>query len=580
VCRLFTWQFWLCGLLLAFAVMVGCRGGSNEMPVIVSGISPSAAPIGSTVGFSATVTGGTPPYTYAWTFTDIGTADNTTSATPNVVITGDVGTETVTLAVTDSASEVGLGSLPFDITDDAVTAVAPSEAGLPLGTAIFEATTTGTPDSLDWDFGAGAEPTTSSDPDPEVVLQNPGTYQGTVTATFGGIEMPPFDFEYEVAEPVRPDWTIMRIGNASAQAGGINLIKHEERLTAVYSNGGQLMCSRAKVENPTIDADWDTHVIDFGAVIGHHNLVSIDGKLAVVYLTEAQPSGSPLKFAISTVGVPTSAADWITYELGEEFFGVPAFGLTLAAVDDTHLIMAFGAISGLSGLRIAVSDRAAPEEASNWETTYLLDKEDTGGFFWPEFAVRGADILLVVQEGTGGISHSVSRLLRTTERAPSTTGDWDLLDWLPGSQFGTGGAHDLQVLSGAPWVIYGAAASRLPQPRELRLLFSDAETPASQDDWHPIRLDVLMPTPILPVGIANSAGRPAIAVPNYGDQTLRVARCALVDPLVESSWIDTPVLNYGTTGGGICSAISYNDRIAIAVLTDVGAKVAIAQGPF
>lgn len=570
---------WLSGLLLACCVVVGCRGGSSDMPVTVTGITPAAAPEGSAVMFSATVTGGTPPYTYAWTFTDVGTPTSSTSATPSVLITGDLGTETVSLVVTDSLSEVGFGSLPFDITDDGVTAVAPSEAGLPLGIATFEATITGTPDSLAWDFGDGAEPSTSTDTEPDVVLQNPGTYSGTVTATFGGVAAPAFPFDFTVAEPVRPAWTIMRIGNATTQAGGINLIEHEGRLTAVYSNGGQLMCTRAKVESPTLDADWDTHVIDLGAIIGHHNVTSIDGRLAVVYLMEALPSGSLLKFAISTVDVPVSASDWISYELGVEFSAVPALGLTMAAVDDTHLVMAFGALSGSSGMRIAVSDRAHPEEPANWETTYLLDKAGVGGFFWPELAVRGADILLAVQEGTGGISQSVCRLLRTTERSPASGTDWELLDWLPNSQFGSEGAHDLQLIGGKPWVVMGAGSPE-PQPREIRLFFSALETPATQDDWVRIFPYQLLRTPIFPVAIPEVEGRPAIAVPNYEDQTLRVVRCALVDHTEVSSWIEMPVLNYGTTGGGICSAVAYNDRIAIAVLTDVGAKVAIAQGPF
>jgi hypothetical protein len=83
----------------------------------VSGPSPVTVTVGysqnnseQAVIFSASVTGGTGPYSYVWTMTG---ADTFHGTGPNLTIQGlDPGTYSVTVQVTDSKGFVGTGTLP------------------------------------------------------------------------------------------------------------------------------------------------------------------------------------------------------------------------------------------------------------------------------------------------------------------------------------------------------------------------------------------------------------------------------------------------------------------------------------
>src|SRR5207245_5046967 len=68
---------------------------------------------GQAVTFTASVTGGTAPFTYAWTFGDGSTLSTTTSTTSHTY--ASMGSYTVTLRVTDSKSTSGQSSATLTV---------------------------------------------------------------------------------------------------------------------------------------------------------------------------------------------------------------------------------------------------------------------------------------------------------------------------------------------------------------------------------------------------------------------------------------------------------------------------------
>jgi hypothetical protein len=75
-------------------------------PQGISGVScnanPAVAKVGKSVTWTANVTGGTPPYTYSWSGTDIPGAPNVPTSNPYNITYSTVGSKNATATITDS----------------------------------------------------------------------------------------------------------------------------------------------------------------------------------------------------------------------------------------------------------------------------------------------------------------------------------------------------------------------------------------------------------------------------------------------------------------------------------------------
>lgn len=147
---------------------------------VVASATPTNGPAPLNVSFSASVTPGTPPYTYLWTFGD---GTNSTLAAP-VHTFASAGVYATQLQVTDSTGGVVNGSVavivtaapPFGLSVQAL----PSQGPAPLNVS-FTATVSGAtlPISYSWSFGDGGSSTVAS---PSHTYTVNGTYNATLTA--------------------------------------------------------------------------------------------------------------------------------------------------------------------------------------------------------------------------------------------------------------------------------------------------------------------------------------------------------------------------------------------------------------
>ncbi|HYY92715.1 MAG TPA: PKD domain-containing protein, partial [Candidatus Dormibacteraeota bacterium] len=131
----------------------------NDTPVVDFGSTPTSAFTGHSVNFTATITGGTGPFTFGWDFGDgkVGQG-NPTSHTYTVD-----GTFTVTLTITDSAGSTSTQShsltvtLNFGVSNISISP-SPSEVGVKV--AFSAQTVAGTsPYTCSWSFGDGTTAT-------------------------------------------------------------------------------------------------------------------------------------------------------------------------------------------------------------------------------------------------------------------------------------------------------------------------------------------------------------------------------------------------------------------------------------
>jgi PKD repeat protein len=141
--------------------------------------SPAAPTAGQTVTFTSTVTGGTTPYVYAWTFGDAGTSNvaNPTHAYATA------GTYTVTLTVTDASTPVQSATATHTvIVSGPLVANFTSSPTNPIigGTVTFTSTVSGgtTPYTYSWTFGDGG---TSTVVNPTHAYATAGTFTVALT---------------------------------------------------------------------------------------------------------------------------------------------------------------------------------------------------------------------------------------------------------------------------------------------------------------------------------------------------------------------------------------------------------------
>ncbi|TMI13991.1 PKD domain-containing protein [Candidatus Bathyarchaeota archaeon] len=143
--------------------------------------SPASPTTGQTVTFTSTVSGGTTPYSYSWTFGDGGTSN---VANPTHAYTTP-GTFTVTLTVTDSSTPTQSATATHTVTVSAKLAAdftfSPTTPTVGQ-TVTFTSTVTGgvTPYTYSWTFGDGG---TSAVANPTHAYASAGSFTVTLTVT-------------------------------------------------------------------------------------------------------------------------------------------------------------------------------------------------------------------------------------------------------------------------------------------------------------------------------------------------------------------------------------------------------------
>lgn len=178
----------VCALLLLPAGCTKKDSGDDGPPPLPVTLSPSTGQkvlVGGTVNFSCTVTAGTGPYTFLWTFG--GAHADMTVEDPGDILFDTAGVYVVTCTVKDSTGWTGSSSVT--ITVKTVLAAIASPAAPPTiykgGTVNFQGTASGPVASHSWVFPYGS-PATSSVEDPgNVAFNTVGTFTVTYTVSDG-----------------------------------------------------------------------------------------------------------------------------------------------------------------------------------------------------------------------------------------------------------------------------------------------------------------------------------------------------------------------------------------------------------
>ncbi len=165
---------------------------------VVANPSTGVAPLA--VSLSSTVTGGTPPYTYAWTFGDGGSSS---LASPSHSYLA-AGTYIASLTVTDSLANQK--SVSASVTVIAVLVATGSsdvsDGPVPLAVSFSVSASGGTgPFSYNWDFGDGS---TSTDQNPIHTFKQPGSYTVKVEVRDSSGQTKSMTFQIVARENVSP----------------------------------------------------------------------------------------------------------------------------------------------------------------------------------------------------------------------------------------------------------------------------------------------------------------------------------------------------------------------------------------
>ena len=141
-------------------------------------VSPNPAVIGQPVNFTVAASGGTPPYTYAWTFGDGGVGGNLSNITHVYTTNGPFQAE---VTVTDAAGGVARSSLNISIMLQAIAGSTSSSGTYPFTVGFVGQAQGGVPPyHYNWSFGDG---TTSTLQDPHHTYNSSGRFVVLLTIT-------------------------------------------------------------------------------------------------------------------------------------------------------------------------------------------------------------------------------------------------------------------------------------------------------------------------------------------------------------------------------------------------------------
>jgi PKD repeat protein len=150
------------------------------VPLAVTALEalPNPAALGEPVNFTATVVGGTPPYTFAWVFGDGGTGGNLSSITHVFTTNGPF---TTVVTVRDAVGGAAHGYLNISIKLQALAAASASSGGSPLTVSFVGEAQGGTPPyAYSWSFGDGG---TSTAQDPRHTYDSSGLFNVVLNVT-------------------------------------------------------------------------------------------------------------------------------------------------------------------------------------------------------------------------------------------------------------------------------------------------------------------------------------------------------------------------------------------------------------
>lgn len=151
------------------------------VPLAVPSLTASLNPayLGQPVNFTAVETGGTPPYTYAWSFGDGGTGGNLSSITHIYTTNGPFQVE---LTVSDSVGAIVHASMDITIRLQALIQSTASTGSPPLVVGFTGGAQGGLPPySYSWNFGDGTPISTVQNP--SHIFESPGTYTVVLAVT-------------------------------------------------------------------------------------------------------------------------------------------------------------------------------------------------------------------------------------------------------------------------------------------------------------------------------------------------------------------------------------------------------------
>ena len=139
-------------------------------------VTPSPAVFGQPVNFTSNTTGGTPPYTYSWSFGDGGTGGNLSVITHAYTTNGPFQVE---LTVTDTLGAIVHAFTNVSIRLQALAGATSSHGGSPLTVGFVGQAQGGAPPyQFDWNFGDG---TTSTLENPQHTYNSTGLFDVVLT---------------------------------------------------------------------------------------------------------------------------------------------------------------------------------------------------------------------------------------------------------------------------------------------------------------------------------------------------------------------------------------------------------------
>ncbi|MEO7993227.1 MAG: PKD domain-containing protein [bacterium] len=531
-------------LLMLCCLLTACHSGDEiTTPPTINAITPTGTigKVGDSIDFHADVSGDL-PLTFLWSLSGGGSiTSGSTTADPTVSCT-EAGDFTLSLTVTnDSGSDSASDPITIDPAIPVVQSVSPTgDVGKPAGVTTFEAAVTSQPTSWSWTLNLPGGPETFITETVELTLPNPGSYSGTVTATNVSGTSDPFYFVFNVSVPEAPAWAFHAVLPVSAAQ--ITIVEHSGKLAVLSTSDARvgLQISLATTEIPASTTDWISHIIDPDGRTsgGHGQLVSIDGRLAVLY---GNSTGSTLRFAIANVETPTSAADWTIYDLGPTA-GFD-YGDTMAA-SDAHVAVAYWDPDLLSGAFL-LSTTTHPDSLGDWDgPTETLNS--IGPTLLP---VEDGWLLSMISPESG--------LRRSTSVSPTGPGDW--ID-LPGSLMNSAMAA-VGFVEGQIAIVRGGPYQGFRW--DLAFALATVDEPTSVDDWQRPFYDPVPGREAMSATLLEAAGRTAIfatILPDSQIYLLRSVKISVTDP---APWAFMPVLTNGTLDGGM-DALVYRGHYAVA----------------